>query len=222
MWKVERKIIMEIIYQKTDINVEKDKILFLNPQFTSEMKLFLRKRGTKNYREIPAIISKGTFNVSVDRLQEILNENTEELLRYDLYVKQRENNDFEALISGEVPESNQYESLNSTSVAHKFIKIYTTLGNSFSIATANFNKGIVLTDIDEQQQLFILRDFSNTINEIKWNSGNPLVYSRNDDGLITITFSEALNDIPLFKEKNLVSSVNKMIKCGLIQADYHF
>lgn len=220
MWKVERKIIMEIIYQKTDINVEKDKILFSNPQFTSEMKLFLRKRGTKNYHEIPAIISKGTFNVSVDRLQEILNENTEELLRYDLYVKQRENDDFEALISEEVPESNQYESLNSTSVAHKFIKIYTTLGNSFSIATANFNKGIVLTDIDEQQQLFILRDFSNTINEIKWNSGKPLVYSRNDDGLITITFSEALNDIPLFKEKNLVLSVNKMIKCGLIQADY--
>ena len=115
---------MEIIYQKTDINVEKDKILFSNPQFTSEMKLFLRKRGTKNYHEIPAIISKGTFNVSVDRLQEILNENTEELLRYDLYVKQRENDDFEALISEEVPESNQYESLNSTSVAHKFIKIY--------------------------------------------------------------------------------------------------
>lgn len=205
------------------IIVEEELILFLNRQFTSQVELFLRKRGTKKYQEIPTVKTDGKLGVTLSFFEELISENSGGVLRYDLYVKKKETDFFQSLISNEATESNQYEKIISTDSSHQFVKIYTTLGNSLAIATANFHEGIVLTDIDDKSKKIIFRDFSNSSLAIKWNN-NKTLEVETQENIKEVTLSEALNQLPFFKEKHLLSQFDNTksikIQYGLIKAHY--
>ncbi|WP_270323627.1 hypothetical protein [Lactococcus petauri] len=215
--KFNLKNISEICLKKEEL------ILFLNRQFTSQVELFLRKRGTKKYQEIPTVKTDGKLGVMLSFFEELISENNGGVLRYDLYVKKKETDFFQSLISNEATESNQYEKIISTDSSHQFVKIYTTLGNSLAIATANFHEGIVLTDIDDKSKKIIFRDFSNSSLAIKWNN-NKTLEVETQENIKEVTLSEALNQLPFFKEKHLLSQFDNTksikIQYGLIKAHY--
>ncbi|MFK4886444.1 CDP-glycerol glycerophosphotransferase family protein [Lactococcus petauri] len=212
---------MTVIYTKTNVSVEESNIFFSNLQFTSQMELFLRQRGTKVYQEIPTVKVDGKLGVKLSFFEELISENREGVLRYDLYVKQKDTNNFQLLISNEVIESNQYEKIISKDSSYEFVKIYTTLGNSLAIATASFHEGVVLVDIDDDNKKLIFRDFSNSNTVIRWNSKEMLEVEVHEK-IKSISLSDALKQLPFFKEKALHydcgKSKNNKVQYGLVKA----
>lgn len=61
------------------------------------MELFLRKRGTKKYQEIPTVKTDGKLGVTLSFFEELISENNGGVLRYDLYVKKKETDFFNLL-----------------------------------------------------------------------------------------------------------------------------
>ncbi|MFD2253338.1 CDP-glycerol glycerophosphotransferase family protein [Lactococcus formosensis subsp. bovis] len=212
---------IEVIHQETDVIFENNDIIFKNPQFLQESKLFIRKRGTRKFSQIPTFWEAGELKVKVYFFEELINKESNGVTRYDIYAKRTPESHFEILLSRNEKESNQYEKIFSTNSAHLFVKIYTTLANSLAIASANFSDGIVLTEINEENKTLIFRDFSSSNSGIKWNNKKN-VEVKECGNIKIVNFYDAFVKIPFFKEKHFLytSENGKLIKIkyGLINA----
>ncbi len=212
-----------MIYQETKIAVVEEEIIFLNPQFTSESNLFIKKRGIGRFSLVSSVASLGQLKVKSVILEKLLHEHTAELVRFDLFVSDNSEKEFQKLFSGEELESNQYEKILSTSHAHQFIKIYTTLDNTLAIAIANFREGIVLTDLDNVSKTLKFRSFSTDISGIKRHKGDEVITLEIENDSSVIDVYQVLKDLSFSKKDKLVSiSKNNRtthVKYGLIRAN---
>lgn len=139
----------------TSFDVSDEQLIIKNANFNEFSKLYYVKRGNSDFTQFTSIYTDGAIKIFTRVFDEFFKETSTGLTRFNVFYKDSADSNYIRLPSNLEKEITHFDYNKTTNEAHHMLKFYTTLDGYVAIAKSSFNKGHVLTQIDDENYGYI-------------------------------------------------------------------